>query len=197
MLENFKKYIQSKSEITDEGFETIADGLKFKRIKKGEILLRQDEVCVYSFFVSSGLLRSYSIDESGKEHIIQFAPEDWIITDRSSAFFNLPSELNIDAIEDSEVVFLGEDFISKASCLDINFASYNNKALHSHILHLQKRVNLLLGATSEQRYLDFIKLYPSITLRIPQWMIASYLGITPESLSRVRKELARNNFKPH
>lgn len=197
MLEDFKKYIQSKSDITDESFQALSENLKYRKIKKGEILLREGEICVHSFFVSTGLLRSYTIDEQGKEHIIQFAPEEWIIADRSSTFFNLPSELNIDAIEDSEVVFLSVDFINNASCLDVNFASYNNKALHSHILHLQKRVNLLLGATAEHRYLDFIRLYPSLTLRIPQWMIASYLGITPESLSRVRKELARNNFKSH
>ncbi|MPT33677.1 MAG: Crp/Fnr family transcriptional regulator, partial [Flavobacterium sp.] len=74
---------------------------------------------------------------------------------------------------------------------------FNEKALQNHIRHLQKRINLLLAATAEQRYLDFIKLYPDVTLRVPQWMIASYLGITPESLSRVRKELAKRNFKPY
>jgi CRP-like cAMP-binding protein len=197
MPENFKKFILSKSEISSEEFQQLSAYLKQKSVKKGELLLRQGEICTHSFFVSAGLLRSYTIDESGKEHIIQFAPEDWLIVDRSSSFFNLPSELYIDAIEDSEVVFLGSDFIEKASCLTPSFSTFNNKALHSHILQLQKRVNLLLGATAEQRYLDFITLYPSLTLRIPQWMIASYLGITPESLSRVRKELARRNFKPH
>lgn len=196
-FDNFKHYILSNSETSEEEFEQLSESLKFRKVKKGEILLRQGEVCVHSFFVSSGLLRSYTLDESGKEHIIQFAPENWLIVDRSSSFFNLPSELNIDAIEDSEVVFINSDFIEKASCLNASFNSFNNKALHSHILHLQKRVNLLLGATAEQRYLDFITLYPSLTLRIPQWMIASYLGITPESLSRVRKELANKNFKPH
>jgi CRP-like cAMP-binding protein len=69
--------------------------------------------------------------------------------------------------------------------------------LQNHIRQLQKRINLLLGASAEKRYLDFISLYPDLTLRVPQWMIASYLGITPESLSRVRKELAKRNFKPH
>jgi CRP-like cAMP-binding protein len=197
MPENFKKFILSKSEISEEEFHQLSVYLKQKTIKKGELLLRQGEICTHSFFVSRGLLRSYTIDESGKEHIIQFAPEDWLIVDRSSSFFNLPSELYIDAIEDSEIVFLSSDFIAKASCLTPSFTAFNNKALHSHILQLQKRVNLLLGATAEQRYLDFIMLYPSLTLRIPQWMIASYLGITPESLSRVRKELARRNFKPH
>ncbi len=197
MEENFKKFIQSKAAISEEDFNQLSGYLKHKQVKKGELLLRQGEICIYSFFVSKGLLRSYTIDETGKEHIIQFAPENWLIVDRSSSFFNLPSELYIDAIEDSEVVFLTQEFVDQASCLNPSFNSFNNKALHSHILQLQKRVNLLLGATAEKKYLDFIQLYPNLTLRIPQWMIASYLGITPESLSRVRKELAKNNFKPH
>lgn len=197
MLDNFKKYILSKSQISEEEFDTLSLYLKQKKVKKGELLLREGEICIYSFFVSEGLLRSYTIDESGKEHLIQFAPEDWLIVDRSSSFFNQPSELNIDAVEDSEVVFFNEDFITSASALNPSFNTFNNKALHNHILQMQKRVNLLLGATAEQRYLDFIELYPSLMLRVPQWMIASYLGITPESLSRVRKELAKRNFKPH
>jgi CRP-like cAMP-binding protein len=197
MLSNFKNYIQSHSDITDEQFSEISQYLKSKSIKKGAFVLRQGEVCAYSFFVSKGLLRSYTIDEQGKEHIIQFAPEEWIIVDRSSYFFNEPSELFIDAVEDTELVMLNEDFITQACNISTVYRAFNYKALHSHIRHLQKRVNLLLGATAEQRYLDFIKLYPELTLRLPQWMIASYLGLTPESLSRVRKELARRNFKSH
>ncbi|WP_317131513.1 Crp/Fnr family transcriptional regulator [Pedobacter aquae] len=197
MLDNFKNYIQKHSDITDEQFLEISHYLKSKSIKKGDFVLRQGEICSSSFFVSKGLLRSYTIDEQGKEHIIQFAPEDWMIVDRSSFFFNEPSELFIDAVEDTELVMLNEDFITLASNISTVYRAFNHKALHSHIRHLQKRVNLLLGATAEQRYLDFIKLYPELTLRLPQWMIASYLGLTPESLSRVRKELARRNFKPH
>ena len=82
-------------------------------VEKATILLHQGDICQYSFFVSKGLLRSYTIDETGKEHIIQFAPENWIISDRSSFYFNEPSELFIDAIEETEIV-----------CVDINFLSY-------------------------------------------------------------------------
>jgi CRP-like cAMP-binding protein len=92
---------------------------------------------------------------------------------------------------------LDKTFFDHASEVSPSFRQYNERALQNHIRHLQKRINLLLGAPADKRYLDFIKLYPDLTLRVPQWMIASYLGITPESLSRVRKELAKNNFKPH
>ncbi|HUS03624.1 MAG TPA: hypothetical protein VMY77_17910, partial [Chitinophagaceae bacterium] len=94
-------------------------------------------------------------------------------------------------------VFINKEFNEKAEKIIPGFNSFSIMILHNFIRFMQKRISLLLGATAEQRYLDFIELYPSLTLRVPQWMIASYLGITPESLSRVRKELATKNFKPH
>src|SRR5690606_22679558 len=96
----------------------------------------------------------------------------------------------IQALEDSSVVMLNEDFIHLLSERFPTFIGFNNRLLHNHIRHLQNRINLLLSAAAEDRYLQFIKMYPDILLRVPQTMVASYLGITPESLSRVRRELA-------
>ncbi len=196
MTQNFKTYLL-KNAISEKQFSEIADSLEIKSIKKGEFLLKETEICNHSFFVEKGLLRSYTLDRNGKEHIIQFAPEGWIISDRSSTFFNEKSAMYIDTIEDSGVVFLDEKFFENLSCSSAEFAKSNTQALHNHIRNLQNRVNMLLGATAEDRYLQFIKMYPDILLRVPQWMIASYLGITPESLSRVRKELAKKNFNTH
>ena len=193
-MEEFYNYLSdslSKSEI-----DQLSKFLVEKRIGKGEILLRAGSVCNHSFFVEEGLLRSFSIDKQGKEHVIQFAPENWIISDRSSLLFQEPSEFFIDAVENTTLIMFDEEFVVKASELSAKYRSFNQKALNNHIRHQQRRINRLLSATAEERYLNFIQLYPNITLRVPQWMIASYLGITPESLSRVRKELARKNFIP-
>lgn len=193
-MKGFQKHLEfalSKSE-----FSQLSDYLILKKVKKGEVILNAGSICNHSFFAEEGLLRSYSIDQQGTEHIIQFAPENWIISDRSSLLFKEPSEFFIDAVENTTLIMFDEGFVIKASELSANFRAFNQKALNNHIRHQQKRINLLLSATAEERYLNFIELYPNVTLRVPQWMIASYLGITPESLSRVRKELARKNFIP-
>ena len=196
MPDQFKKYIQNKIRITDEQFDLVASALISRKIKKDTLLLKQGDVCSQVFFISKGLLRAYTLDTSEKEHIIQFGPEDSWVADRNSFYFNEPAMFFIDAIEDSEVVCIGKEFYEKAAKIIPGFNSFNVMALHNSIRFMQRRVNLLLSATAEQRYIDFIELYPNLTLRVPLWMIASYLGITPESLSRVRKELASRNFTP-
>ncbi|MCG2418704.1 Crp/Fnr family transcriptional regulator [Aequorivita sp. F47161] len=174
----------------------ITSDLKRLNFEKGNIVLRKGDLCKHSFFVEKGLLRSYTLEDNGKEHVIQFAPENWFIVDRSSVYFNDTSEIFIEAVEDTQVVLVNEQFVCRANESSLAFNRFNDKLLHNHIRQLQKRINLLLGATAEVRYLNFIETYPDLLLRVPQWMIASYLGITPESLSRVRKELAHKNFKP-
>lgn len=195
MLQAFKEYLQTKTSITDEQFQRITEGVITRKIKKDSVLLKKGDVTSYTFFVMKGLLRAYSIDEQGKEHVIQFAPENNWVGDRNSFCFNEPAIFIVDAIEDSEVVCIDQHFFERTEQHAPQFNRFNVIALNNLIRFMQRRVNLLLSATAEQRYLDFIELYPSLTLRVPQWMIASYLGITPESLSRVRKELAKRNFK--
>ncbi|AFL79540.1 cAMP-binding protein [Aequorivita sublithincola DSM 14238] len=192
---DFTSYLMKTVGLAEAEAEQLSFPLKRKTYEKGSILLKKGDVCQHSFFVEKGLLRSYMLDESGKEHVIQFAPENWFIVDRSSVYFNDPSESYIEAVEDTETVFIAEDFMCHAAEVSAVFGRYNDKLLHNHIRQMQKRINLLLGATAEKRYLNFIEMYPDLLLRVPQWMIASYLGITPESLSRVRKELAHKNFK--
>lgn len=145
-------------------------------IKKGQVLQASGELGTKIYHVKAGLLRSYSIDEKGKEHIFLFAPEGWTIADGTPP--DLPSELYIDALEDTEATVR-----EKEAALPPD-----TQKLLKRVGVLQKRIILLMSATAIERYEHFIATYPDIVQRVPQRMIASYLGITPEALSKVKGE---------
>ncbi|MDO5609050.1 MAG: Crp/Fnr family transcriptional regulator [Capnocytophaga sp.] len=187
---SFKIFLTSNIDIAEKALETILDNCQIRHFRKGEMLLTPGERCQHSFFVEKGLLKQYSIDSNGKEHILSFAPENWILSDRESVFFDLPARYHIQAIEDTEAFAFKETVVEEIAKEDPAIYPFLLRLLHNNIRSYQKRVNMLLAATAEERYLDFIKTYPDIMLRVPQIMVASYLGIAPESLSRVRKHLA-------
>lgn len=191
----FYSFLTSNVEIDQGLLEKLFSNCSYKTFQKGEFLLHEGKICKASFFVEKGLLRQFSIDEKGKEHILQFAPENWFLSDRESIFLKRPSHYFIQAMEDTEVFLVDPTLLNKLAESDAAFLAFNNQLLHTHILSLQKRITLLLSASAEDRYLDFVKTYPDLSLRVSQLHIASYLGITPESLSRVRKELAAKNRK--
>ncbi|MBB4805492.1 CRP-like cAMP-binding protein [Chryseobacterium defluvii] len=195
-MKNINNYLAKVLNIPLEKVNTCSLHYEVKKIPKNQFLLQYGEICRHTFFVEKGLLKMYSIDKNGKEHIIQFAPESWLISDRSSLYFNEKSIYYIETVEDSEILLLPPDFFNNILEQFPNSIRKNDFLLQKHIRGLQNRINSLLGETAEERYMKFIKMYPDLLLRVPQWMIASYLGITPESLSRVRKELARKNFVP-
>lgn len=194
MKEHFKNYLQKQIELSDAQFELISPEVLVKTFKKGTIVMQQNTIDDATYFVVKGLLRAYTIDENGKEHIIQFAPENWWLNDKNSFYFGEPSLFFMEAVEDTEVIYLTKQFFDTANHLLPCFMAWNTVILHNSIRFMQKRINLLLSATAEARYLDFMKLYPNLMFRVPQTMIASYLGITPESLSRVRKALATKHI---
>jgi CRP-like cAMP-binding protein len=187
---SFKKYLKENAGVTKSQLNKLKGEIKKKSIQKGEILLHKGDVCKHFFYVEEGLLRFYSIGKDGKEHILEFAPEKWLVVDRASFYFGEPSEFYIDGIEQTTVAVLDEEFINIASEISPQFRKYNERILQNHIRHLQNRINRLIGTSAEERYLEFLKKYSDVTSRVPQWMIASFLGITPESLSRIRRELA-------
>ena len=150
--------------------------MKRIQVTKGTLLQSKGALNSKVYFVASGLLRSYAIDEKGKEHIFMFAPEGWTIGDNQSA--NQPAELFIDALEDSEIIIREKD-ISKEQG--------NAAAFIKRLLVLQQRVIMLMSASARDRYAHFLETYPDIIQRVPQKMVASYLGITPEALSKVKR----------
>ncbi|MEG0698185.1 MAG: Crp/Fnr family transcriptional regulator, partial [Algoriella sp.] len=178
-MENYKKHLLSIVHLTEEQWNKIENALVVKKFKKNEFILVPGEYSEDYFFVESGVIRSYTIDENGKEHVLQFGTENWIVSDRNSSFCKQQSKFYIQAIEDSTVVLLNEKIVNLIVSLNPDYLIAENKLVQNHVRSLQDRINLLLSATAKKRYLEFIRLYPNQLSRIPQWMIASYLGITP------------------
>jgi CRP-like cAMP-binding protein len=153
--------------------------MKKTTIPKGQILQSKGELRSKIYVVKSGLLRSYSIDEKGKEHIFMFAPGGWVLADNVPP--DQPSELFIDALEDSEAIILLKEVDDKV----------DQKKLLNRVSAMQKRIIMLMSASAIERYDHFVETYPDIVQRVPQRMIASYLGITPEALSKVKGDRKR------
>ena len=183
--------IISGATIPDSLIDKVRATIQVKEVAKGEILLREGETATHSFYVQNGLLRSYVIDNKGKEHIFSFAPEDWIISDIASQMQHTPSRLFIDALEDSEIEIFDRTIFEKLGIVSPNGSAFGVQRLFRRISTLQDRIIMLISATALERYQDFEKTYPNIIQRVPQKMIASYLGITPEALSKIRGEYAR------
>jgi hypothetical protein len=150
-----------------------------KQVKKGEFLQREGELSTSVFYVKKGLLRSYTIDGKGKEHIFMFGSEGWIVADNVAQ--GEKGELFIDALEDSIVIPISKSIPPKS----------DTQKLLKRIGVLQKRIIMLMSASAIERYNHFLETYPDIIQRVPQKMIASYLGITPQALSTLRGEIAR------
>lgn len=162
---------------------------KIKKFKKGHIIQRAGDVNTLTYFVKKGLLRSYIIDSKGKEHIYMFAPENWIIADAEALEFNKPVQLFIDCLEDSEIVIFNKDHLFKADFPKENLVE-KIQVLYRRLAKLQRRVLMLMGSPAIDRYTYFLNTYPELPNRIPQRMIATYLGITPQSLSTIRRKIA-------
>ncbi len=162
-----------------------------KNYKKGDILQRHGETNPNAFFVKHGLLKSYSIDNKGKEHIFMFAPEGWVTADIESQVFNRPSELFIECIEDSEVILVPGNLLF-GDDLSVEQLKKNKILTMRRIAVLQRRVIMLMSASALERYNAFLEAYPNLSQRLTQKMIASYLGVTPQALSTIRGKTARN-----
>lgn len=175
-------------EIPQEDMDMLLCKVTTRNISKDEFIIMPGDISEL-YYIEKGILRMYSIDNNGKEHIIQFAPAGWLVCERQSLYTNAPSKFYIQATEDSIVASVKKGFWDKIIKTYPQSAEKNTFILNKYIMRMQSRINLLLGATAEERYLDFIQSHPGFINRVPLYMIASYLGITPESLSRVRSEI--------
>lgn len=169
---------------------SIDSDATLKDFRKGQVLQHADAPKASTFYVKKGLLRSYIIDSKGKEHIFMFAPENWIIADVEAQEFNEPVQLFIDCLEDSEVILFNKDCLFKADLPKEKMVE-NAHHLYRRMGKLQRRVLMLMGSPAIDRYTYFLHTYPELPNRVPQRMIASYLGITPQALSTIRGQITR------
>lgn len=177
--------------LSDDQQSLFISLLKYKKLRKREYLLQAEDVCRYEYFLISGCLRSYYRDDAGSEHVVQFAIEDWWIGDMRSFITQTPAWLYIDALEDTEVLMLSRENLDKLYTAVPAFERYFRIRIQNALVSEQQRLGATLSKTAEERYLDFIQKYPFLEKRVPQLQIASYLGITPEFLSKIRARIAR------
>lgn len=182
--------INEKVQLTQEEEQLCASFFVPRRLRKKQYLLQQDDVCKYTAFVEKGILRSYTSDDKGNEHIIQFAPEGWWISDIYSFLTGEPSQFNIDALEDCQLLLLTRDANEAMLQSMPKMERYFRILTQNALVTLQRRLVRTMTKTAEEKYLAMVQHYPDIIQRVPQHMIASYLGITPETVSRVRKQLS-------
>ena len=188
MINIFRKYLADKITLTDQEFELIESVIVFKKLRKRQYFLQEGDVCHFSAFVCKGLLRYYYVDKKGQEHIMQFAPENYWTSDRESMTSGMPSKYNIDAIEDSEILLLKkEDFEMIRKAIPA-FNDFVNETLRKNVMVLQERIHVSISLSAEEKYSNFISKYPAINNRVPLHMVASYLGVSAETLSRVRSQ---------
>lgn len=189
MLDRFFNKLSKNITLTEADKAVFSQHVIVKKIRKRQYLLQEGEICKYVAFVSKGMLRSYLVDEKNNEHIIQFAPEGWFISDLSSFISEDFSNLNIDAIESSELVLVSRAVHIHLEQAVPEFFKFNYMQYRGAYIALQKRINDMFTLSTQEKYTKLLSIYPDIMQRVPQHMIASYLGLTPETLSRVRKKL--------
>ena len=156
-------------------------------LERGEIIQRQGDAVKFLFKVQSGLLRSFFVDEMGKEHVFMFAPEQWIVADLDAIGFDLPCTLSIEALERSHIEVVpfkkGGKLVLDSEDRELEFLRLMRRAGS-----LQRRVLMMMSTSALERYEYFLKTYPDLSPRLTQKQIASYLGITPQRLSKLRAE---------
>lgn len=185
ILKNLSRHIT----LTPEEAGHFTSILKSRTLRRKQYLLQAGDICRHECFVNKGCLRTYHLDDKGQEHIVQFAFEDWWTGDMHSFITGKPSLYHIDALEDCELLLIEKHQWEKMFSDIPKLERFYRLLLQNAFVSMQRRIAENMSLTAEERYANFLQQYARFEQRLPQRQIASYLGITPESLSRIRKKM--------
>lgn len=191
MFEVFEKYLIEQAGLNELEIAAVHAVSVEKKLRKRQYLLQEGDVCVNNCFVVKGCLRLYLVGENGTEHMLRFAVENWWMSDQESLNNGIPSKNNIDALEDSEVILIGQANYLNLQKTIPKFRELVERLKARSFEASQRRILSNISFSSEKKYQDFLKNYPDIFYRIPMHMIASYLGISRETLSRIKNQSDR------
>ena len=191
MFEIFAAYLKEKGGLTDEEVKQVEEVTILKKLRKRQYLLQEGDISHYNCFIAKGCLRLYRVSKDGTEHILKFGIENWWISDYESYNTGRPSKSNIDALEDSELILIKKedfDFVSEAIP---NLQKFIKRLEEKSFDVSQNRILSNISETAEEKYENFIRSCPEINRRVPLHMIASFLGVSRETLSRVRNKYVK------
>ncbi|PKQ46505.1 Crp/Fnr family transcriptional regulator [Confluentibacter flavum] len=188
-IEPLLKYINKYVSLTHEETDFLVSKVIYRKYLKGQYLVQQGDVCKFSCFVISGCTKTFYMDEEGQEHIMMFSIEDWWTSDMSSYINQTPADFNIQFLENTELIMFPYDVIEDVYQHIPKLERFFRQIIEKAFIASQKRIVRNLSMTAKDRYVYFRDQYPQIEQRIPQYMVASYLGITKEFLSKIKSQL--------
>jgi CRP-like cAMP-binding protein len=190
MYELFFQKFNEKVSLTPEEEAFIKQYLTPKKLRRKQYFLQEGDICKYAAFVEKGSLRAYVLDDKGNEHITAFALEGWAISDIPSFMKQEPASLNIEALEDCELVLTSKGAHDELLQKMPKYETYMRITLTNAYMALQKRMTSMISLSLDERYKAFTEMHQHIFQRVPQHMIASFMGLSPETLSRVRSRIS-------
>lgn len=193
MFEIFEKYLRMHTAISVEDLELIRAGSVQRTMRKWQPILQDGEIWRTNCFIAAGCLRLYRLDNEGKDHTLRFAVDNWWITDFESYNHSTPSLYNIEALAASTIITWTKEKWGELTEAIPVLRNFNDTLLANSYEASQRRIYSLISCSAEEKYTEFQKTYPNVFNRVPLHMVASYLGISRETLSRLRKEFTKHN----